>query len=215
MGAIARIVITIALWLICIRLVFLDFHRTTVFDFSGPLLFLLASVVSFVSLLVDYQSFRRSRKLVSFIPTAVSILCITGLVVTKRYFQQQDNTPIVLQATPSELFSSISLDFRENGTYKCARSRGLFKGSDYLRGQYTIRDSLIILDRANLFDLVMTDRLRLVTVPGNKEARKSLLLEIIGTSKPDTLPKTYLYQVDDKGDMVPSAISFRVRYGYP
>jgi hypothetical protein len=161
---------------------------------------------------MDYGRYKAQRKISSFFTTFVSVLCIVGSIGFDQYLKHQDKTPTILYASKFYSgLSTISIDFRENGTYKCAKG-GLFGDTYFTRGRYTIKDSIIQLDKSSLYDLVKTNKLQMMTVPKNvKEQKRNLFTLLFAScSKPDTLPETFLFQIDRKGDTIPSAIVLRV-----
>jgi hypothetical protein len=197
-------------WFFCCRKIYLDFTYNRFLDSTLPLLIFVAGIVSLISFLVDYGRYKASKKLTLFFPTFVSVLCITALFVTNLYLKHQDKTPTILYASRFyDRLSTISLDFRENGTYKCEK-RSFMCSSYYTRGQYSIKDSIIYLDKSNLYDLVKTDRLQMMTIPKSSKSKGGNLLTLLFGSKADTLPETYLFQLDNIGDTIPSAIVLRV-----
>jgi hypothetical protein len=207
-----RISLILGTWFFCFRKVYLEFTHTHFLDFALPLLIFLAGVISLVSFLIDYGRYKTHKKVSFFLPTLVTVLCISGLFGFDQYLKHQDKTPTVLYA--SKVYSglsTISIDFRENGTYRCEKG-GLFGDTYYTRGRYTIKDSIIQLDKSNLYDLVKTDRLRMMTIPKNVKVQKGNLLTLLfaSSSKPDTLPETFLFQLDQKNDTIPSALVLRV-----
>ena len=208
---IVRTILILGVWLLCFRKISLDFNHSYFLDFTRPLLFFLAGIVSLLSFFVDYRRYKAEKRLAFFTPTAASLLCIIALIGTNQHLKQQDRTPTILYA--SKFYSglnTISIDFRENGTYKCKKSSFMGDGY-YIRGRYSIKDSVIYLDKSNLYDLVRTDRLEMMTIlKSAKGKNKNLLTLLFGESKPDTLPETYLFQIDAKGDTIPSAIVLRV-----
>ena len=73
---------------------------------------------------------------------------------------------------------------------------------------------MIYLDRSDLYGLVKTDRLLVKDVPQVTPARRKGLLRVLfGPSRNDSLPETYLFQLDRNGDTIPSAIALRVNRG--
>jgi hypothetical protein len=207
-----RIFLILGAWFLCFRKIYLEFTHTSFLDFTLPLLIFLAGTISWVSFLVDYGLYKTDKKFLFFMPTVVTVVCISGLIGFDQYLKHQDKTPTVLYASKFyNGLNTISIDFRENGTYKCKKS-GLFGGTYYTRGRYTIKDSIIQLDKSNLYDLVKTDRLQMMTIPKNVKSQKRNLLSLLfaSSSKPDTLPTTFLFQIDQKGDTIPSAIALRV-----
>jgi hypothetical protein len=207
-----RTFLILVTWFFCFRKVYLDFTHTSFLDFTLPILIFLAGVISLVSFLVDFGRYKAQKKMGLFFTTFMSVLCISGLIGFDRYLKHQDKTPTSLHASRFyNGLNKISIDFRENGTYKCQKG-GLFGDTYYTRGKYTIKDSIIQLDKSNLYDLVKTDRLQMVTLPKNGKAQKGNLLTLlfVSSSKPDTLPETFLFQIDQKGDTIPSTIVLRV-----
>jgi hypothetical protein len=206
-----RTILILGAWFLCVRKIYVDFDHSYWLDNLVPTaLIVLASTISLLSFLVDYICYKRGKKLVFFIPTAVSVLCIATLIITTDRLKQQDRTPTILYASFHNGLSTVTIDFRENGSYKC--KKGNFMGdSYYTRGHYSIKDSVIYLDKSNLYELVKTDRLLMKTIPKNAKAKKESLLRLLfGSSKPDTLPETFLFQLNHQGDTIPSAIVFRV-----
>lgn len=207
-----RTFLILGTWFFCFRKIFLDFTHIHFLDFALPLLIFLAGVISLLSFLVDFGRYKAQKKISLFFTTFVSVLCIAGLIGFDQYLKQQDKTPTVLYASKFYSgLSTISIDFRENGTYKCEKG-GLFGDTFYTRGRYTIKDSIIQLDKLGLYDLVKTDRLRMMTIPKNAKAQKRNILTLLfaSSSKPDTLPETFLFQIDQKNDTIPSAVVLRV-----
>ena len=201
-------------WFLCVRKIYIEFDHSYFFDELAPtLLIILASIISLISFFVDYARFKVIRKPVYFIPTFISVLGIASLIVIFVKLKQQDKTPIILSAHKG----AISIYFRENGTYKCTESSGFMGDSYSIRGKYKIKDSIIQLDKSNLFDQINTDKLLMRAVPKNMEDKKDLLTWLF-PSKKDTLPETYLFQLDSKGNTKKSSIALRVTgnlVGYP
>jgi hypothetical protein len=207
-----RTILILGAWFLCIRKIYIDFDHSYLFDNLIPIVLIsLASIISLLSFLVDYLRYKKDKKPVSFISTTVSVLCIATLIITTDRLKQQDRTPTILYA--SNFYSgliTVAIDFRENGTYKC--EKGSFMGdSYYTRGYYSIKDSIIYLDKSNLYELVKTDRLLMKTIPKSAKGKKGNLLKLLfGSSNPDTLPATFLFQLNHQGDTIPSAIVLRV-----
>ena len=200
-------------WFLCVRKIYIEFDHSYFFDELAPtLLIFFASSVSLLSFLVDYGRYKVIKKPILFIPTVVSLLCITSLIVTYEKLKQQDRTPTILYASKVYGgFSYISIDFRENGTYKCKKNTGLMGHSYSIRGKYIIKDSIIQLDKSNIFDLIESDRLLMKTILKSKQEEKGKFFSwFFKAPKRDTLPETYLFQINHKGDTIKSAIAFWV-----
>jgi len=63
----------------------------------------------------------------------------------------------MLTADSKDDLSGASIDFRKDGTYKLS-CYSIF-GADFFRGRYTIKDSIIILDRSDIDGIIKSNRL--------------------------------------------------------
>src|SRR5688572_16751337 len=130
-----RSIFILAAWFLCIRKIYIEFDHSYMFDELAPtLLIIFASIISLISFFVDYARFKVVRKHHFFIPTVISVLCIASLIVIYVKLKQQDRTPTILYARKG----AISIDFRENSTYKCTKSSGFMGDSYSIRGKYKI-----------------------------------------------------------------------------
>jgi len=207
-----RTALVLVVWFFCIYKIYVDFDHDYWFDdLIHTALIVLASIVSLAFGYIGYWRYKRQKNLSFFASTGVTVLCIIALIIITNHLKQQDKTPTIIYA--SKFYSglnTISLEFRKNGTYKCGKSS--FMGDTYYtRGRYTIKDSIIYLDKSNLFDLVTTNKLLMKTVLKDEKTRKKSIFSLLfSPSKPDTLPETYLYQLDNKGDTISSAIVLKI-----
>jgi hypothetical protein len=150
-----RIILIVSAWLLCVRQAFINFEHSHFLDFGFPLLILLAGIISLASFLIDYFRYKGDRKWVSFFSTAVSVLFIAALIGLTQYFKQQDRSPTVLYAfKPNNFLDKFSINFRKNGTYKFTNG-SLFGDLYYTRGHYSIKDSIIYLDKTYLSGLLV------------------------------------------------------------
>jgi len=96
-----------------------------------------------------------------------------------------------LQATYDSGPSS-SFNFRKDGTFQWTNSSGL--GISQEEGTYTIKDSLITLNKADFDKVVKTRHLKITTkLPWSKNTSN-----------------TYVVQVNDKGELLDSIFVFKV-----
>lgn len=103
----------------------------------------------------------------------------------------------------------ITLDFRANNTYKLGRHR--FFSVDYNRGKYIMTDSIIYLDNPHESELLLSDKLLITKNPNyDSTKKKNTLKAIFGTPEDDVTASTLLYQINNSGHKVESAISFKV-----
>jgi len=199
-------------WLFCIYKIYVDFDHSYWFDdLIHTVLIVLSSIISLIFIYVDFRQYKRQRTIFNLITPTLTIIFIAALIFTINRLNQQDKSPTIMYA--SKFYSglnTISIYFRENGTYKCDKSS--FMGDSYcFRGHYSIKDSIIYLDKSNLYDLAMSDKLLMKTVPKDiTPKKKNILSLILGSPNIDTLPNTFLYQLNVNGDTINSAIVLNV-----
>ena len=121
--------------------------------------------------------------------------------------KQRDNTTSILLAqTPGKL-SGDSLDLRKNNTFKLT-SRRLFE-TNYIRGAYELKDSLLILDYASAREELETNRFVIRTVSRNDSIARG---DRPGIWDADTTASTYLIPIDDHGAYMETARKFRISW---
>jgi hypothetical protein len=212
-NTIIRIILIIAAWSCCGYRVYIDFDHCYWFDdLIHKSLISFASIISVTCIYLDYKRYQGHKTASSFVSGAATIVSVVILLLIVDQLKEQDRTSTILYASKcySDL-NTISLEFRENGTYKCGISI-FFGDSYYTRGRYIIKDSIIYLDKSNLYDIIKSDRLLMKLMPKNDTAKKQGLLGILlGLPKPshDNSPEKFLFQIDNKG-AISSAIALRV-----
>jgi hypothetical protein len=83
--------------------------------------------------------------------------------------------------------------------------------ANYQRGHFTIKDSVIYLDKSYASEQIMSDRFLLKTNPNFDSTKKANVLKMLfGTPEDDVKAKTVLYQINHNGQTIDSAISFKV-----
>src|SRR6185295_7110522 len=97
-------------------------------------------------------------------------------------------------------FNGVSIDFREDGTYKMT-SWSL--GADYYRGTYTMKDSIITLDKSKIENAIVSNRL--VVRPEIEIYEKDSF------PGKDTVYQKSIYQIDENGKVISGATDFVVR----
>lgn len=207
-----RSICIITVWLLCIRQLYLDFNYISFFDVAFTALVVLASIFSLLSFLVDYSNYKQKKQPVAFLSSFISLMCIAALLINSQYLKRQDKTATVLYASATfNGLNTLTLDFRENGTYKCQKN--VFMVSSYItRGKYTMKDSVIYLDTANMYGLIKTNELQLKTIPKAKPSNnRTLLGSLFQSPNIDTFPETYLIQMHPYPDSLSPAIRFRVQ----
>lgn len=104
--------------------------------------------------------------------------------------KMRDNSPVIIQAGYDGGYNGAWFDFRKDGTYKFVNSGGV--GATIFRGKYTIRDSIITLDKSNL------------------EFLKSDKFAIREIFNPDSENEKVMYQIDKKHNILDKNFCFRI-----
>jgi hypothetical protein len=207
-----RALFILVAWSYYIWLIYADFDREYFTKGIVHAVFLVvALVISLVCINIDYKGYKRKKSILTFISTALTIISVLALYVTLDRLKEQDRTPVVIHAfKPGFVGTDFSIDFRGNGTYKC--KYGQFLGShNYTRGHYTVSDSIVTLDKSNLYNLVISKHLLLKTIPKADSLKKQGILgKLLGLPKPDTTANTFLFQLDNQGDTISSAAILKV-----
>ena len=209
-----QVMLILLVWAACIYKLYVDYDNEYLTkSLIHTSLIIIASLISAFAINSDFSRYKQNKSLVSFISTFVVIACISGLLLTTYLLKKQDDTTTVLYAISSNRgWSDITLDFRKNSTYKLGYNHFLSTG--YIRGHYTKKDSVIYLNKPDVSSELASDKLILKTVPISdsikKKKQKGILRFLFDKSPIDTMPQTFLFQVNDKGEIIDSAISFKV-----
>lgn len=139
----------------------------------------------------DRKEYQKTKSKFSFIPTVLGFIVILTMVTTDYILKSRDSSPVLIQAGNDGGYNAAWFDFREDGTYKFANSGGI--GASYFRGKYILKDSIIILDKSNIDNVVQT---------------KSLVLRKVVNQ--DSTTKFLLYQINDKYEIVDKEFAFTV-----
>ena len=205
-----RILLILAAWSFCIYHVWHSYVVREFFDFEPFLFGLLAGGISFLSFCIDSYRYKLSKHVFSFLSTAISAFCILALFIIRHSMENRYRTPVILYAVEDRKGDNkIKLALRKNGTYKC--EKGGFFATQYNQwGKYRIEDSIIYLDDSEIFDVIVTDRLLMKSMPAPVPKKQSLIGRLFNPSVPDTLPGIFLLQVTHQGDTIPGVPSLRV-----
>lgn len=197
------LLVSVAALLVCWQVIIRVDHRS-VFDFIPLSLVTLIGVSTLVWIFIcDRKCFLIKRDKRELVPSAVGSFALLFLLVAIFLFRLRDNTPSVFKCVSiKDAGNTVSIDFRENGTFKLKVTDGFWE-VDIYRGQYTIQNNLIILKNcsfsADLMNPVLLRRLEYKT----SYNRKSETL--------DTTWQTVVYQWDTvAGQEVLNKFRFRV-----
>lgn len=153
-----------------------------------------ASIGLFVLIfLSDKKQYRKIKSRAAFIPTVTGLFTAVTLVVTHLLLLQRDKSPSKLYCVSKITdFNGVSIDFREDGTYKLT---SWCLGADVYRGLYTIKDSIITLDKNNIHNFIESNRL-LIRQDGETDS--------LGNREKS------IYQIDKNGQIIKTGNDFRI-----
>lgn len=178
-------------------------YRTTQDDFFLDGIILL--VIAFVGLLIfiwtivkDRKEFKTTQKLTSFFPTSVGLLFIFTNIALFYYQDSKTNSPTLISGFYDGGFNGFSVDFKTDGNYVMANGSGL--GQSYFYGTYSIRDSIITIDKSNIDNCIKTNKLVIRTENYYQKDSVDLLKS----------NANYITQVDNNGNEVDKEFRFRV-----
>lgn len=178
-------------------------YQTTKDDFflDGVILLLIA----FVGLLIfiwtifkDSKEFKTSQKLTSFLPTSIGLLFILTNIGLFYYLDSKTNSPTLISGFNDGGFNGFSVDFKTDGNYVMANGSGL--GQSYFYGTYTLKDSIITIDKSDIDNCIKTNKLVIRTE--NYFPKDSIALT---KSKAN-----YITQIDNNGNEIDKEFRFRV-----
>lgn len=173
------------------------------FLFDG-FIFLIIAVVG-LSLLIwtifkDYKDYNLTKKRTSYFPTFTGLFFI-GLILCINFYQDRKiNAKTLLSGYYDGGFSGFTIDFKENGNYIMANGSGL--GQVYFYGTYTIKDSVITIDKSNIDNVITSNRF----VVRNSQ----YFLPLDSVNKVDTTRANYFTQIDEQGNEIDQELRFRV-----
>ncbi len=178
-------------------------YQTTQDDFFLDGIVLL--IIAFVGLLIfiwtivkDRKEFQTTKKLTSYFPTSVGLVFILTNIVLFYFQDSITNSPTLISGFYDGGFNGFSVDFKTDGNYVMANGSGL--GQSYFYGTYTIKDSIITIDKSNIDNCIKTNKLVIRTENYYPKDSIDLL-----KSKAN-----YITQVDKYGNEIDKEFRFRV-----
>lgn len=139
----------------------------------------------------DRTEFLKTKTWKAFFPTIIGLSIFGSLEIILFKLKHRDEAASILCCvTRNNDFNGASIDFRADSTYKLT---SWCLGANYYRGNYTMHDSIIMLDKKEIEKVIVSNKLLLRTdesidAAGNRE--KSV------------------YQVDDKDKIIAGAVDF-------
>lgn len=163
----------------------------SIFDgFSILGLSLLFIFVFLYNFYIDRKEHQISKQFGSYVPTIAGLLFLVAFGLTQYIINKRDDSKILLQANNDGGFNGCGFEFRENGTYKFFNGSGL--GVKYSRGEYSLRDSIIILDKTQIDNVIKSNRL------------------VIRKIVTESFDSKILYQTDSNNSAIDGQINFIV-----
>ena len=190
-------IIILIFWGLCIFKIYIDYDNGYLLDtLFHSFLIALSTIASIFCIFIDYKISKPKKKIYRLPSTIATIASAIALTMVTQFLKNKDESPIVLYA--SNFYSglnSISIKFRKNGTYKCEKANFLSENY-FIKGQYSIKDSIIYLDKSNLFGLINSDKLLLKSTIKIKKPQSQKQSEtLFNSSNHDTISKTFIYQL--------------------
>ena len=148
----------------------------------------------------DFQEYKQLKSLSSFLPTMTGLIFI--FIISGLHFFQKSkiNSPTLISAYYDGDYNGFSIDLKENGNYIMASGSPL--GQSYYYGTYTIKDSIVTLDKSNIGKVLTTEKLVIRTITKN--------LKQNANDGKDTTKREFLYQIDKNGKVSDTYFYFRV-----
>ena len=129
----------------------------------------------------------------AYLPTISGFTILIGLLTTLYILGLRDKSPVKFACVSKIVdFNGVHIDFREDGTYKLDN---FCMGSNFFRGKYTIKDSIITLDKMNIDKVIESNRL-VIRADGDKDN--------LGNTEKS------IYQIDNNGKRIDRATDFRL-----
>ena len=127
------------------------------FDKEGNIFYgIVATIVLLLVFTFEKRLYSDTKKLNSFIATFIGLTIILGHFLILSSYKQRDKIPSQIYCvTKISDFNGVSIDFRKDGTYKLT-SWSL--GADIYRGKFTIKDSIITIDKSRIENCIVSNR---------------------------------------------------------
>jgi hypothetical protein len=170
-------------------------NHEDLFEHEGNIFYgVVAAIIFLIVLFFDTKQFRQTKKWKSFVATFIGISILIGHFMVLHSLKQIDNSPSQIYCvTKMNDFNGVSIDFRKDGTYKLT---SWCLGADIYRGKYSIKDSIITLDKSTIENTIISDRL-LMRQDGDIDSSSGIR-------------ERSIYQIDKQGQIINASTDFRV-----
>lgn len=161
-------------------------ERDTVETFDPQLILMIFYILFlFINFIIEVIETFKTKSILSFTTTVFGLLSIFSFYLTNYIIDLRDSSPIIIK---SKNIDGVFLDLREDKTFKF--SNGNWAEVKISRGNYSLKDSIVILDKNKL---------------DNIEVSKKWVIR-----KDTTFNRTYLIQLDKKGKVINENFKFEV-----
>lgn len=169
-------------------------NHEDLFDLEENIFYAVVAAFTFLAIaLLDNQQFSETGKRSSFLATFIGLTIFVGYLIVLSSFKQSDNSPSQIYCvTKYNDFNGVSIDFRKDGTYKLTIWS---LGTDVYRGKYTIKDSIITIDKSKIESCIVSNR---------------FVIRQDGEIDRDGKQEKSIYQIDQKGQVINRSIDFRI-----
>ena len=140
----------------------------------------------------DIEKYKKSKELKSFSVTLIGIFLVILNFGIFSYYEIKLNLPTLLKAENHGVYA----DFKKNGEYII--KSGSWASKKHFYGNYTIKDSIIIVDRNYFDDVLVTNKfvIRKIKNPFGEDDKgkiKNYLLELDKNGK--EINNNYLFEI--------------------
>ncbi len=161
-------------------------ERDTVETFDPQLILMIFYILFlFINFIIEVIETFKTKSILSFTTTVFGLLSIFSFYLINYIIDLRDSSPIIIK---SKNIDGVFLDLREDKTFKF--SNGNWAEVKISRGNYSLKDSIVILDKNKL---------------DNIEVSKKWVIR-----KDTTFNRTYLIQIDKKGKVINENFKFEV-----
>ena len=160
-----------------IRNFIISYEEEFIFDFEILFFIGVLFIVFFIiTIYRGIKNFRIANRPFELLPMFLGLIFVFVFLGILYKNERIDSSPIVLRANYDGDINGFSLEFRKDGTYKFFNYS--FFGGKYYRGNYTLRDSILILDKNNIDNVIRTNKLVIRNFNDNIGKKISRIVQI-------------------------------------
>ena len=126
-----------------------NLFRVFIFSILGVIWF----IVFIYTILKDKRIFRTNKKIFSYLPSVIGILSFLMVIGVYSFYENKLISPSLIKAQNHGIYA----DFKLNGEYII--KSGSWASRTHFYGNYSINDSIIILEKTLEDEILMTNRL--------------------------------------------------------